>query len=222
LKKFLRKICYLLIFHLFIKRKLSKTITEKVKGFTFKVYPTVFNPTDFISSEIFADFIIRSGNLKGRKILDMGCGSGIVSVFCASSGAKCLAADINPEAVKAAGENAALNGFEKDVIVIESNLFENIKDRFDIIFFNPPYYPKEPVGNFERAFFAGEDYRVLKEFAACSKSHLNNGGIVYMIISSDMDLNVVKSIFSANGLVFEVIEEHKKLFETFYITKTLV
>ena len=75
----------------------------------------------------------------------MGCGSGIVSIFCASLGAECFAADINPAAVKTAKENAELNGFGNKIQVVESNLFENIKDKFDVIFFNPPYYPRNLV-----------------------------------------------------------------------------
>lgn len=152
----------------------------------------------------------------------MGCGSGIVSVFCASKGAYCIAADINPEAVKATRENAVKNGFEKEIVVIVSNLFENIKDKFDIIFFNPPYYPKEPENNFEKAFNAGADYRVIKEFASSAGGYLKKGGMICLIISSDMNLHEFNKIFALNGFKIEIIDEHKRFFETFYITKTLV
>jgi release factor glutamine methyltransferase len=151
----------------------------------------------------------------------MGCGSGIVSIFCSSIGAKCTAADINPQAVKTAKENAGLNGFEKEIEVIESDLFENIKGKYDIIFFNPPYYPKEPANDFEKAFNAGNDYRILKEFASCVGEHLKEEGIIYLIISSDINPAEFKIIFAAKGLSIEVIKEHKKFFETFYIIKTL-
>jgi release factor glutamine methyltransferase len=186
------------------------------------VYPSVFNPNDFISSKIFVDFILGLGTLNDKKILDMGCGSGIVSVYCASLGAKCLAADINPEAVRSAKENSEINGFGNDISTVNSNLFENINDKFDVIFFNPPYYPKEPLNDFERAFKAGEQYKVIKDFAARSNEYLNKNGVIYLIISSDMDLNEIKRIFNANHFVFEVLKEFKKPFETFYIIKTFI
>lgn len=150
----------------------------------------------------------------------MGCGTGIVSIFCASIGAHCTAADINPEAVKAAKENAEINGFGKEIGIIQSDLFENIKDRFDLIFFNPPFYPKEPADNFEKAFNAGKEYRIIKEFAERSSGYLKKDGIIYLIISSDVDMDKIKSIFSENALTFEVALKLKKFFETFYIIKS--
>ncbi len=51
----------------------------------------------------------------GGRVLDLGCGSGILSLAALSLGcALADAVDIDPKAVKAAGENAALNGFGSD------------------------------------------------------------------------------------------------------------
>jgi release factor glutamine methyltransferase len=153
--------------------------------------------------------------------LDLGCGSGIISVFSASVGAECIAADINPAAVKSTKENAELNSLSHKIIVVESNLFSNISESFDLIFFNPPYYPKEPKTDFEKAFYAGKDYRILKDFASQVKNHLNNKAVIYMIISSDMDLEAVKNIFNNNSLSCNFEETHKGFLETFYIVKAL-
>jgi release factor glutamine methyltransferase len=185
------------------------------------MYPSVFNPTDYYSSELFADFVLRLGRLDNKHILDLGCGSGIISIFAASIGAECIAADINPEAVKTTNENAELNGLEHKINVIESDLFGNINQSFDFIFFNPPYYPKEPKTAFEKAFNAGEDYRVIKEFASQVKNHLKQNAVIYMIISSDMDIEALKNIFINNSLSFNFAETHKRFFETFYIVKAL-
>lgn len=151
----------------------------------------------------------------------MGCGTGIISVFAASVGAECTAADVNPAAVKATAENAELNGFSHKIKVIESDLFGNIDESFDLIFFNPPYYPKEPRTDFEKAFYAGEGYSVIIEFAVQAVKHLNRDAVIYMIISSDMDIDAVKNIFINTGLSFNFAETHKRFFETFYIVKAL-
>jgi release factor glutamine methyltransferase len=181
----------------------------------------VFNPTDYYSSEIFADFILKLGRLDNKHILDLGCGSGIISIFSASVGAECIAADVNPAAVKSAKENAALNGFSHKIKVIESDLFCNVDESYDLIFFNPPYYPKEARTDFEKAFNAGEGYSVIIEFAVQVKDHLNQNAAIYLIISSDMDIDAIKNIFINNGLSFNFAETHKRFFETFYIVKAL-
>lgn len=219
-----------------MKHKLHKVVTERVGKFTFKIYPTVFNPREFISSEIFAGFVNQL-DLKNKNILDMGCGSGIVSIFAAFKGASCTAVDINPMAIKSTLENAALNGFMDKITAIESDLFESIipaltpfssirgvrgEELFDIIFFNPPYYKGKPKNNFERAFKAGENLEVVNHFAQQVKNFLPANGAIYMIISSDTDIDLIKNIFETNQLRFEITAKIKKLFETFYIVKSVL
>ena len=51
----------------------------------------------------------------GRPVLDLGCGSGILSIAALCLGARtAVAVDIDPKAVDVAYENAALNGIGKD------------------------------------------------------------------------------------------------------------
>jgi ribosomal protein L11 methyltransferase len=51
----------------------------------------------------------------GSRVLDLGCGSGILSVIAAMLGAaECVAADIDENSAKVAGENAKLNGVAPD------------------------------------------------------------------------------------------------------------
>ena len=69
----------------------------------------------------------------GTAVLDIGCGTGILSVLAARLGAdRVAAADISPEAVKAARHNAALNGVQDRVFVRESDLTEAVDGTFDL------------------------------------------------------------------------------------------
>ncbi|MBQ8151078.1 MAG: 50S ribosomal protein L11 methyltransferase [Clostridia bacterium] len=59
----------------------------------------------------------------GLRVMDVGTGSGILAIAAARLGAKdILAIDIDPDAVKVAKENVALNGVEKQVRVVVGDL----------------------------------------------------------------------------------------------------
>lgn len=64
----------------------------------------------------------------GQPVLDLGCGSGILSIAAARLGASAaLALDIDPEAVRVARENAALNGVAEQVRVAQGSLAEALR-----------------------------------------------------------------------------------------------
>jgi ribosomal protein L11 methyltransferase len=75
----------------------------------------------------------------GMKALDLGCGSGILSIGAAKLGAaQIVALDIDPLAVQVTGENAAQNGVA-DKIVVQQGSLENVVTsarRFDLIVVN--------------------------------------------------------------------------------------
>jgi release factor glutamine methyltransferase len=199
---------------------MGKVVRQKLAGFTFTVRPTVFNPADFISSKVFVSYI-DTLDLHGKYILDMGSGSGVVSIVAASKGAECIAADINPVAVRCITENAVLNNFAKQVTAIESDLFESfgniVNGKFDIIFFNPPYYKGNPTNNFERAFKGGPNLEVIDRFLIEAKNFLAPGGRICLLVSSDMDLHDLYNRIKTAGYTYKILHTNKKTFETFYI-----
>lgn len=70
-------------------------------------------------------------------VLDIGSGSGILSIAAVLLGAKdVVGVDIDPVAVKVAKENAALNGVSDKAKYILGNLDEEITDTFDIVVAN--------------------------------------------------------------------------------------
>lgn len=203
---------------------MNETVLERINGFKFTVYPTVFNPSTFYSGKYFAEFITGLDKLDGKRVLDMGCGTGVVSVFAASKGAQCLAVDKNPMSVKASLTNSTQNNLKKNIESIESDLFDRIDKsyKFDLIFFNPPYYKGEPKSQMEYALKAGENYEVIKHFIEHSNEYLAENGIIYLIISSDMPVKMVEELFTASGFSFEIVKQIDKFFETFYITKSFL
>lgn len=131
----------------------------------------------------------------GEKILEIGCGSGVVSIHCAANGADVTAVDINPSAVGLAKENASKN--DMPVTVLYSDLFENVDGRFDTIFFNLPYLPVDDEGMLAKAWSGGDDGmgplpRLLNEM----DDHLTEKGRLLVVVSSLMDQDRLRQLLS--------------------------
>ena len=74
----------------------------------------------------------------GKNVLELGCGSGIITIYAALKSAHVTAVDISPDAVRNTALNVAAQGLE-NVTVKESNGFENVSGRFDVVISNPPW-----------------------------------------------------------------------------------
>lgn len=140
----------------------------------------VYQPAE--DSFMFVDFLKEyfSNNAIGN-YLDMGTGSGILSecTSCFLSKNDILAVDINPEAValvRSKGYNA-----------IESDLFDKVDEKFDLITFNAPYLPednREPEDSRMATTGGKKGDEISIEFLKQSKDYLNKGGRVFLLISS--------------------------------------
>ncbi len=74
-------------------------------------------------------------------ILDIGCGSGAIGITLKKAlNSNVLCTDISKKALEVAKENAKLNKI--DITFRQSDIYENIKEKFDLIISNPPYIAK--------------------------------------------------------------------------------
>ena len=74
---------------------------------------------------------------KGDKVLDIGTGSGILSIAAIKMGAeKCCAVDIDPMAVKIVGENSAANGVQDKIDTVVGNLADEVSGKYDLVVAN--------------------------------------------------------------------------------------
>lgn len=83
--------------------------------------------------------IIKNYNLNNKNCLDLGCGLGVVSICLSKKfeNANFVLSDITDIACKLSKENLKKNGC-KNFVVLNSNLFENINQKFNFIITNPP------------------------------------------------------------------------------------
>src|SRR5271170_3666458 len=114
--------------HKFILNRQS-TRWVRAAGFRLAVYPTVFHPKLFLTSEFFARFLATI-DLEGKHVADVGTGSGILALAAARAGATVVALDINPMAVNAAADNARANGLGDRVTAVRSDLLSALAPGF--------------------------------------------------------------------------------------------
>ncbi len=152
---------------------------------------------------------------KGKKVLDLGTGSGIQAVAAEKSGAKkVLATDTEEESIKAVKKLG--------IPAIKSNLFQKIRGKFDLIIFNPPYLPQDLREDSEssRATTGGKkgDELILK-FLKQSIEHIRSDGIILLIVSSLTPKIRINNFLKKNILVCKVLSEKKIFFEKLQVWK---
>jgi len=177
----------------------------ELKGVNIIVNESVFSPDpNKTNSSIMV--LNNLPRLKGKDILDMGCGSGVIAIYCALHGArKVIAADNDERAIKNAKENVKRNNVGKIVKIIKSDLFENIKGSFDYIFGNLPISNRPGAWNLDIPTID-----LLKKFVSESKNYIKKGGIVYFTwySSPSSSISPVKRFLSKN-YKFKEIKETK-------------
>src|SRR5580704_4424266 len=216
-RRFLRGFIHFFSYHLILARQ-STRIT-RAAGFRLTVRPTVFHPRYFLSSECFADFISRL-DLSGKRVVDIGTGSGILALAAARAGAENVTAtDINPNAALTATENARANGVGDRVTAVCTNLLSAIAPRplFDVILSSPPKHAGEPRNLADRGWHAGPSYRDIAALFDQARERLKPGGRLYVMVSSDSDLDLFGKLIDKARFRANLAHEYSILIESFII-----
>ncbi len=173
-----------------------------------KVFPHVYEPRED------SYLMLSAVNCeKGERVLDMGCGTGIIAIKAALQGAKVLAIDVNKLAAKNALYNARLNGVKVKILV--SDLFSaiNTKTEFDKIFFNPPYIAEEPSDIYSLSWAAGKNMEIVLRFLEDVRNFLSENGKCYIIVSTLGKPGKVLKAIEKQGFSFRVIASERFFFE---------
>ena len=138
-------------------------------------------------TQILLDAVVKHG--VGNKVLDLGCGYGVVGVVLNRTfGCEVDACDVNRRAVESSVSNAQRNNAKVRAVV--SDGFENLTDKYDDIVLNPPIRAGKAV-----------IYRLFEE----SYEHLNDGGKLWIVIRKQHGAlsaeKKLKELFSSVELV---------------------
>lgn len=193
----------------------SKERSYSYKGINVRVMPGVFHPGLFFSTKLLIEYISKY-DLNDKNVLELGAGSGLISVYCAKLKANVTASDINPIAVENINQNSKLNSVI--IKVIESDLFDRIETKeFDYIIINPPYFPKNPNNDEEFAWFCGNDFQYFKKLFNQMGNYVNNDSKIIMVLSEDCDIEMIKKIGEQSHFIFTKCYEQKIWGEMNYI-----
>lgn len=168
-----------------------------VPGLEGKLHPHygVYLPTrtDYV------ELLLAVPDVKGKKVFDIGTGTGVLSFLLLQAGASSVTAtDIDARAVACARENAGRLGLSKRFEVIEGDLFP--PGKADLIVSNPPWIPEPPKNRVDRAVF-DEDNRFLRGFLEGLAGHLTPGGQGLLLLS---DLAVLLGLRAGDWLDAEL------------------
>jgi release factor glutamine methyltransferase len=221
-RRLLRYTIHFFSYHLILKRRTTRVTIAA--GFRLIVRPTVFHPRYFITSEFFASFV-GGLDLNGKRVADIGTGSGILALAAARAGAVSVTAvDINLNAALTAAENARTNGFGDRLRAVCSDLLSALAPDpvFDVIISSPPSFPGEPLDLADRSWHAGPNYRDVAPLFDQARQRLAPGGRMYLLVSSDSDLGLFGALIRKAGLRARLAAERSIWIESLMIYELAV
>lgn len=174
-----------------LKKPLAYLLNEAwFAGLPFYVNEKVIIPRSPIAELIKNHFtpVLKEDPLS---ILDLCCGSGCIGIACGLEypDAELVLADLSSEALTVAEINLGRYEMRKSAQVVESNLFDNISDRFDIIISNPPYVSKEEYESLPAEYGHEPALALVSELDGLAipldilkkaDEHLNPGGVLVL------------------------------------------
>lgn len=165
----------------------------------------IYSPSD--DTYLMLNTLLKNLKDKKLKILEVGTGSGFIlkelkeKGFCNLTGL-----DINRKAVQICNKNG--------LDVFESDLFSNISEKFDVIYFNPPYLPNDDDEDDESRLSTtggATGSEIINRFLTDAKDYLTVNGQIYLLTSS-----LTREI-KWNGWTKKKVSEGKLFFETLYV-----
>ena len=194
------------------------TNNQEFYGIDFYVDENVLIPQP--DTEILVEEVIEIVKNTGfSRVLDMCTGSGCIGISIAKNieSAKVLITDVSENALDIAKKNIEKINV-KNINILQSDMFEEIEDEFDIIVSNPPYVETEEIGLLPSdvqkepilALDGGEDgLEFYKELINESHKYLNDDGYLCMEIG-----------YNQKDTVIELLEENSN-YKNIYSKKDL-
>jgi release factor glutamine methyltransferase len=173
----------------------------KILNRDFVVFPNVFSPKYFKDTLFFIENLQIN---QGEDFLEIGPGTGAISVFAAIKGAsKVTAIDLNLDAVNNTKENIRINNVEDKVNVLQGNVYSPLSkdEKFDTIFWNTPFgYIDEGDIDILQKSVQDPNYESTRKFVFEAKNHLKNHGKLVIGFSKTLGkFEIIESFLNEAG-----------------------
>lgn len=182
-----------------IERKPAAYITGEafLQGHRFLVDERVIIPRSFIA-ELLDDQLTPWVNAPESdvRLLDLCTGSGCLGIYAALvfENATIDCVDISGEALEVAAKNIELHQVQGRVNLIQSDLFNQVSNQYDIILSNPPYVNSQSMGVLPAeyrhepslALAGGDDgMDIIRRILSDSKKHLKPDGLLFVELGNE-------------------------------------
>lgn len=199
---------------------------KEFMGLNFFINENVLipRPDTEILVEVARDTVLNNINFREKyekdelKVLDLCCGSGAIGISLKDilPRIKLTLSDISIKALEVTTINS--KKFLQKNIIIESSLFDRLKDRYDLILSNPPYISFDEMEKLAPDIVNFEPHIALKssmngyyfynEIIQNSKTYLNDNGCL-ILEAGDKQAQNIKKILLVNG--YNSIQIYKDL-----------
>jgi release factor glutamine methyltransferase len=139
-----------------------------------------------------------------KRILELGTGSGIVAIVAARKGAMVDGIDIMPECITCALDNAIRNGVFQSTRFFYSNMFSNVRGKYDLILANLPIFDGDLPEN-DPMWYSLFDpgFKFHQALFSEGKTFTPQIMITHANLRGDRDFDELESLTAENGWVIE-------------------
>src|SRR3989344_5037373 len=169
------------------------------------IFPNVMSPKYDRSAQMIVSMM---PNQNGKEVLEIGCGTGVLSLFSVFQGAKNITAvDINPIAIENTKEN--FNKYNlTNTKVICSDLFSEVQGIFDTIIFNAPFHGHKAKDLLELGTY-DYNYETLTRFFSQASKFLKKKGEILLGFANTGNNDLVHSLIDKNGYFIENFQTYE-------------
>lgn len=171
-----------------------------------EVYPPSHYAENFVR-------ILGQQPLKGLRILDVGCGTGVLGITAAKKGAQVVCSDLNPGAVEWTKKNALRNGVEMHCEVSEGLEAFLGKPKFDLVICNAPSNPGtyNPIVTPRDNGPNGRHF--LDSVLLNATKILNRNGRLLSCSNSEQDWNATRNILNSHWASYKIVADLDENFD---------
>lgn len=192
-----------------------------IKGFHLLIRPTVFHPRYFFSSTYLFEFV-STLNPENKQLLEIGCGSGLVSLLAYQKKAKVTGVDLNEEAINCTRINFQKNFgvASEDFNIYKSDVLDSVPvTQFDFIILNPPYFFDTVLTTVQLAWNCGKNGEFFVKLFSKLNGFTHSGTEIYMVLADNCEIERIKEIARSHQFLLNIVVQKKIKWETNFIFK---